>query len=473
MKMMMKSYRTVFLSLALCAGALASSCTKDVIVIGSSDDSLYDNVSQINGYVRDAGKAVYERALDIYEDQAVAEIVFGLNRAPGKGVDVTLGYDAEYAAAKAEELGDGYRAFPQEMFSLAKEALTLAPDDRKSDRIAVTINIDKNIADTVTYILPIKASTSTEGVNIPESTGRCVYYVRNCSNMEDCNKGDDKLKTFLYFEVNDTNPLNALEFKLADSGKLYFDYVTLFAANINYNAETGRVYVACNPNVQFLLDNNEQYIQPLRRRGIKVLLGLLGNHDESGLAQLSEVGAQMFAAELAAICREYNLDGVNFDDEYSDSPDLSNPLFTRTSSEAAMRLCYETKRAMPEKLVTIYDWGYMYGDHRIDGTVPGEFVDIVVPNYGYTTSPAEGMTNKDCAGLAVELRQSPHATVDKVKKVVEEGWGYVMMFSLYPEEYDDQMEAVNNICIGLYDQELAPVTHYYKKNDTTRYELGK
>ena len=102
---------------------------------------------------------------------------------------------------------------------------------------------------------------------------------------------------------------------------------TFFSANINYNAETGRVYVLNNPNVQFLLDNNEQFLQPLRKRGMKVILGILGNHDAAGVAQLSDMGCREFAKELAAYCDAYNLDGVGFDDEYSTSPDLSNPWF--------------------------------------------------------------------------------------------------------------------------------------------------
>ena len=60
----------------------------------------------------------------------------------------------------------------------------------------------------------------------------------------------------------------------------------LFAANINWNAETGRVYVYTT-ECSISLDNNEQYLQPLRKRGIKVLLGVLGNHDEAGVCQLS------------------------------------------------------------------------------------------------------------------------------------------------------------------------------------------
>lgn len=33
-----------------------------------------------------------------------------------------------------------------------------------------------------------------------------------------------------------------------------------------------------NPNVQALLDNSEELLQPLRKKGIKVLLDILGNH---------------------------------------------------------------------------------------------------------------------------------------------------------------------------------------------------
>ena len=35
-----------------------------------------------------------------------------------------------------------------------------------------------------------------------------------------------RVQTVLYFEVNDTNPLNALEF-LTESGKYFFDHIVL------------------------------------------------------------------------------------------------------------------------------------------------------------------------------------------------------------------------------------------------------
>lgn len=83
---------------------------------------------------------------------------------------------------------------------------------------------------------------------------------------------------------------------------------------------------------------------------MKIIISILGNHDEAGVAQLSDMGAREFARELAAYCRAYNLDGVAFDDEYSNSPDLSNPWLASPSAYAGSRLMYECKAVMPEKL---------------------------------------------------------------------------------------------------------------------------
>ena len=60
-----------------------------------------------------------------------------------------------------------------------------------------------------------------------------------------------RYKQFFYFEVNDTNPLNALEF-LTESGKYFFDHIVLFAANINWDPEKQRVYLANNEKCSIL-----------------------------------------------------------------------------------------------------------------------------------------------------------------------------------------------------------------------------
>lgn len=116
--------------------------------------------------------------------------------------------------------------------------------------------------------------------------------------------------------MNDCNPLNAIEYILED-GQPFFDAVVLFAGNINWDASKQKVYMNANPNVQALLDNSEELLQPLRKKGIKVLLDILGNHDQAGIAGLSDWGCEQFGKELAQICLDYKLDGIGFDDEYS------------------------------------------------------------------------------------------------------------------------------------------------------------
>ena len=150
--------------------------------------------------------------------------------------------------------------------------------------VEVTITADDKLEAEKTYALPLAVVESSSDITIKDEESRhCVYLIKDMRKSGDVFKGEDVVKGFLFFEVNDVNPLNALSFQL-ENGKYLWDVVVLFAANINYDAEAGRPYVKCNPNVQYLLDNNETLLQPLRKRGIKVLLGILGNHDVAGVA---------------------------------------------------------------------------------------------------------------------------------------------------------------------------------------------
>lgn len=115
------------------------------------------------------------------------------------------------------------------------------------------------------------------------------------------------IKLFSFTEVNDTNPLNNLNFTLKNSGKPLIDMVVLFSANINYDAANDKVFVSNNPNVQHLLTNRAKYLKPLQDKGIKVILSILGNHDRSGIANLSTTRAKAFAQELKNTCDLYNL----------------------------------------------------------------------------------------------------------------------------------------------------------------------
>lgn len=256
-----------------------------------------------------------------------------------------------------------------------------------------------------------------------------------------------------------------------EDGRYLVNYLVLFAANINYNSEKGEVYIYTNPQVTYILAHNEEVLQPLRNHGIKIILGLLGNHDEAGLAQLSEIGAKDFAQKIAAMCYAYNLDGVNFDDEYSNSPDLNNPLFTMCTSEAGARLMYETKKAMPDKYVTTFQYGRMDGVGYVDGIAAGYWLDIAVANYGSAAYPLTGMTKANCSGKSVEMARSGTISVSNARSIANSEYGYFMVFAPWAANKQGnkyQFTSLSNLAEGLYGSKLVTPEYYYPS--TTSFE---
>lgn len=460
------------LPLVLILGGLAFSACSDDIESGLEvDEGAYGAVTRVDGMLLDLKTNKNESVVELRSDSYETQIYFRLTQAPQMGVDVKIEVDPSYVETYNAARGTAFEAFPGTVTIARDGALLLAPDETRSVSVGIRVEAGETLKEDVTYLLPLCVSSLTDGISLSEDARHAVYLVKDMRSQSDTYKGPDAVKTVLYFEVNDTNPLNALEFVMKDSGKLFWDEVILFSANINYNADQGRVYVYNNPNVQFLLDNSEEFLQPLRKRGIKVILGILGNHDMAGVAQLSDMGAREFAKELAAYCEAYNLDGIGFDDEYSSSPDLSNPWFTAHSAAAAARLCYETKRAMPDKTVMVYYLGGMHSRMpAVDGVEPGQFVDYAVADYGGAAAPMVGMTLKQCGGMSWQLRYGG-GDEDSARRVKERGYGYGMCFALDPNEYSYQVPNCQAISRGLYDEELLAPTHYYKKNDTTRYPL--
>ncbi|MDR2397549.1 MAG: hypothetical protein LBD74_02165 [Spirochaetaceae bacterium] len=141
----------------------------------------------------------------------------------------------------------------------------------------------------------------------------------------------ETVKTLVYVEVNDHNPLNAGSYVLED-GTYLFDYVVLFAANIRNRdcAEAGEgctesgPHVHFNPNIRHILENRDTYIKPLQDKGIKVLLGLLGDHDGIGFATMTDEEREIFVADVKKDVEAYGLDGVDFDDEWASKEDWDN-----------------------------------------------------------------------------------------------------------------------------------------------------
>ena len=148
------------------------------------------------------------------------------------------------------------------------------------------------------------------------------------------------VKTLVYIEVNDHNPLNAGSYILED-GTFLFDYVVIFAANIRnrdcthdngiHGCTKSGVHLHLNENVRHILENRTKYIVPLQEKGIKVLLGLLGDWDGIGFGSMTDTEIATFIEDVRRDIELYQLDGIDFDDEWSnkmlweDWPNESTP----------------------------------------------------------------------------------------------------------------------------------------------------
>jgi hypothetical protein len=186
----------------------------------------------------------------------------------------------------------------------------------------------------------------------------------------------------------------------------------------------------------------------------------------AGSAQLSDMGARAFAKEMAALVYGYGFDGVNYDDEYSTSPDTSIPWFTYPSYEAGNRLYYETKKAMPDKVMLSYQFGSALGNAAVDGISPGEYMDICVGDYGRAGYPYDGMTLANCSYMSSEFAQGRSLpSTSSVDAFINSDYGYWMGFALWnsASQLESDFNRMNYLSVGIYGQNLkVPSVHYPK-----------
>lgn len=282
---------------------------------------------------------------------------------------------------------------------------------------------------------------------------------------------------FNCIEVNNTNPLQTQNFRLKTSDKYFFDAVILFSSNINFSKKENVVYIHNNDNVQAILNHYDHYIKPLKDKGIKVILSILGNHDGSGLANMDDTRCRLFAKAIADTLDKYNLDGVFFDDEYSDyySNDLNAMGFkgfqNYPSTACASRLAYETKKAIGDRWVIPYKYGAFNALAPVDGVNPAEFVDYVLLDYNQwpmwtsAQSAYPGIEKSQWGAGSINLSGYTNWTNHR-QNARTAGYGALMLYNLdqtaasFSYSYQDTMEKVANYYFN--DELVVDNTRYTK-----------
>lgn len=228
-----------------------------------------------------------------------------------------------------------------------------------------------------------------------------------------------------YIETNDINPLNAGEYYFTGSNpqEQVIDNVILFASNIRGTANSVQLYH--NSNQSYILSNASTLIAPLQAKGIKVCLGLLGDHTGVGFCNLNPAMLESFAQQIAACVTQYNLDGVDFDDEYAEYWRAPSSLPT-PSTVIFGNLIKRVRQLLPGKLITVFHFG---GYTNFDATTMNA-INYMWPNFGVDRNPPAGLANSKWARMSIHCTNNIVSS-NAIANCAENysGYGAIMMFN--------------------------------------------
>ena len=388
----MKMLKNIFGSiLGLSMLTAMGACDKTEIYLGGADAGVLESPAGNVVYVTDGGDRGDTGFVE-YSGSYTFSVYLRSSKDVEGTVTATFTYDPSVLEAYNAGSGTEIPLFPEKYFSLSGGGkATISAGALSSAPMEVNFTSDASLDPLTTYAVPFRVTT--EGGKLAAGADSYIILVRDVTAFPGAEKyydGKPGMKTVAVMEVNSINPLNTMGFTLKRSGKQFFDAVVLFSANINFDAATGRVYVSRNDNIQALLDQREKYLRPLQERGIKVVLGILGNHDISGISTLSPEVAKKFAQEVKTVCDAYELDGVFLDDEYTKYEDAASgryPGFVAQSVQTASRVAYEIRKAQPSRLLMAYRYEALDRGVAIDGMDCGQIWDYVFNNYWVTSNP--------------------------------------------------------------------------------------
>lgn len=456
----MKTNIIKMMALSLFVGGLITSCS-DSVDLPKLDETPYMSSGKPLSFITDKYGASKVDSI-VFNNEGKTDMYINLNSSSKAVAEFTIAYDAAVLEVYNKEHSTNYEPMPEELVEITTTA-QMEKGSNKSNAVAVTYKTSAKLKENGTYAIPLSVKGG-DGVEASKD-GNFVLLVRDISKMPNCHK-DQPFINISMPEVNDSNPLNALCFTLKSSKKYFFDQVVLFSGNINYNEETGEVYNKNNENVQHLLDYKEKYLDPLREKGMKVIMGILPNHDRAGITNLSEEGAKAFARHMKAMCDAYELDGIFLDDEYGREGDY--PGFVASGIYATSRLCYYLKEYLgANRLVEVYVYSGTNSLVAVNGKKPGEFIDFAIQDYGRygdLSNNYPGLSKSGMIQASNECSQGRYTSNYYAQNIVSDGYGGTMWFGFDPSRRRWDINAMQNIARRFYNDEIVCDYKFFGKD---------
>lgn len=456
---------------------LAASCSDDVN-LGSTDTGKLEAPENAVVYVTDASGSRNYSSVEVHKTHE-SKLSVKSPEALASDCNVTFAYDPAVLDAYNQTNSTSIEAVPQSMVSFANGGNVVLAAGETAASLDYSIVSDGSLDENTVYAVPVTVS-ATGAASLGETDKSFIIMVKDLTNLPDCHKTwtdengaeHEGIKIFSVMEVNDTNPLNNLRYTLKKSGKYMVDALVMFSGNINYDLENKKVYFFPNENVKAILENREKYLKPLKDRGMKVIMGVMCNHDRACIANLDDNTARIFAKELKDLCDAYQLDGIFWDDEYCSTITPPPPGFVSPSEAAWSRLAYEFWKLNPERWNIAYGYSTTGSAVEVDGVQPGTFISYVLPDYSssYTTSWLRnfpGMTVDQLGGCSMEFAQGRwYASESTLKNMRNDGFGAMMVFAMdpYRTNASGQEGAMAKLARAFYDDEVVVDPTKYPKD---------
>ena len=449
----MNKYFRLFAGILICGSMLASCAEKFNVGNEVDEDGYLAATQQVVGIRNEDGKALFTN-VEIIGNSTSVNFYVESSKPAASAIDAVVSIaDESYVDEYNAKYGTSYIAYPAAGASIQSGQASITQGQKKSQAVEMQITADASLNQDFTYMIPLEVTSKSA------NSGKMHYVlVKDYRGQKFASSEKPSgIKLISCMEVGQTSPLFHKSFMLQNSGLPLFDIVILFSAKIDYDTEQCKLVVSNPVGVDGTLRSG--IVQELHDMGMKVVVSILGS-TYAGVAHLTDEACKTYAQELANYCEANDIDGVFFDDEYTsywDYPGLTSP-----STERAARLAYETKMAMPDKLVTCYMYSRTYGFYnKIEGVEPGDFVDYGINDYNRWLDESYylGMERKQVAPGSANFAEAYAnwcATPSNLQRVRNEGYGAYMVYCLTANQtvWAREYEQLQNIAQYLYDDVL-------------------
>ena len=330
----------------LAAGALAlASCTDEEFVRTGGTQPDEEGMNGISADVYRPGKT--DNRFLVSEAEGSDMLRVRLSQAARQAATLTLAVDAAKVESYNTQNGTDFEAFPAENVAFVYEKTIAAGAKESAD---LTVDIQRGTAEKGRYLLPVTIEVAGLGDEVSTLTYYYVVLILEPAQEGVLDPWDFKVVSYVNTET--MQPIIATKFSVdfidqftGDERRdiTCVDIVCLRPSKIV--RKYGSATLELGEDLQYVLDNREQYVVPVQKLGRKVLVCING-----GFSNLSDAEIEDLVYRIKYTTDKYDLDGVNFlemDAAYrEDEPALDAASYSK--------LIKATKEALgTEKLVTV------------------------------------------------------------------------------------------------------------------------